>query len=147
MAEDRLITRRPGRPPVVIERLSPKPRLIVLGGGHIAQALVPMAADLELSPVVYDDRPFFANRARFPQAAEVICQEFGDLAERVQILPSDLVVIATRGHKHDEACLAQLLGGPEPFYLGMIGSRRRVAIVRQRLAKSGIDPGRLDRVR
>ena len=139
------IIAREGGSAVVIERLSPKPRLVIFGGGHIAQALAPMAARLDLDTVVYDDRPFFASPERFPQAAEVVCDGFDKIS--MPIRPADLVVIATRGHKHDEDCLSHVLSGPEPAYTGMIGSKRRVAIVRKLLAEDGTDPARLERLR
>lgn len=143
MAEDSLALKS-GDLITIIERLSPKPRMVVFGGGHIAAALLPMAADLELESVVYDDRPFFANPARFPTASEVVCDAFDQIS--LPLRPGDIVVIATRGHKHDEDCLSHVLSCPEPFYTGMIGSKRRVAIVRKRLADRGVDAGRLKRL-
>ncbi|MDR2456449.1 MAG: XdhC family protein [Deltaproteobacteria bacterium] len=130
---------------VIVERLFPAPRLVVFGGGHIAQALAPMAAALRLDTVIYDDRPFFANKALFKTASDVICDAFDSIS--LAIRPADLVVIATRGHKHDEDCLAHVLAGPEPLYAGMIGSRRRVAIVRKLLEDKGVDKERLSRLR
>jgi xanthine dehydrogenase accessory factor len=134
-----------GEAKVIVERLSPAPRLVVFGGGHIAQALAPMAAALRLDAVIYDDRPFFANKALFKTAADVVCDSFEAIS--LSIRPADLVVIATRGHKHDEDCLSHVLAGPEPLYTGMIGSRRRAAIVRKLLEDRGADSVRLSRLR
>jgi xanthine dehydrogenase accessory factor len=50
------------------------------------------------------------------------------------------VVIVTRGHRHDTLCLRGVLRGPLPHYIGMIGSRRRVAIVRKQLVDEGFPP-------
>ena len=130
----------------VVERYLPMPRLFILGGGHIALALTQMAKACEFYTIVYDDRPMFANRERFPAANEVICDSFSRLFERVQIKPADYVVIVTRGHKHDQECLEGVLTGERPAYTGMIGSRRRVAIVMKQLKDAGYAPERLDEV-
>jgi xanthine dehydrogenase accessory factor len=85
----------------VLEQYNPKPRLIILGGGHIALALTEMARLVDYDILVFDDRPMYANPARFPGAGEVICDEFTRLFDRVKIRSADYVVIVTRGHKHD----------------------------------------------
>jgi xanthine dehydrogenase accessory factor len=55
------------------------------------------------------------------------------------------VVIITRGHQHDQECLRRLIKYPLA-YLGMIGSRRKINIVRQQLLEEGIDAEKLERV-
>ena len=130
----------------LIERYNSKPRLIILGGGHIALALTPMAKACDFEVLVYDDRPAFANHKRFSQADEVICDGFDLLFQRVNVRPTDYIVIVTRGHRHDTACLSGILAGIEPAYTGMIGSRRRVAIVLEQMRKGGFDPERLERL-
>jgi xanthine dehydrogenase accessory factor len=130
----------------VVERYTPKPRMLILGGGHIALALTKMAKLTDFYVVVFDDRPAFANPNRFPEADEVICDDFSRLFERLQIRRTDYVVIVTRGHKHDTECLEGVLKGEAPAYTGMIGSRRRVAIVLKQLAEAGYPQARIDRV-
>ena len=117
----------------MVEYYSPKPRLIVLGGGHIAVPLCQIGAILGFHIVVYDDRPSFANKERFPNAETVICDSFEHVANRANISKNDCVVIVTRGHLHDGLCLRNILEGVFPRYVGMIGSRRRVAIVKKQL--------------
>ncbi|MDR1083868.1 MAG: XdhC family protein [Deltaproteobacteria bacterium] len=129
-----------------VELLRPHPCLIVFGGGHISKALVPMAALLNYHIIVYDDRPFFANQARFPEASKVICDSFDSVGRHIEIQGHEFVVIVTRGHKHDQDCLMFMSQGQEPAYLGMIGSRRRVAIVRRHVENSGIPKERIDRL-
>jgi xanthine dehydrogenase accessory factor len=130
----------------VIERYTAKPRLIILGGGHIALALVKIAKLIDFEILVYDDRPSFANSQRFPDADTVICDGFDKLFERVQIKKSDYVVIVTRGHKHDASCLEGILLGSEPAYTGMIGSKRRVGIVLEQLRQAGYDNQRISNI-
>ncbi|MDR0520082.1 MAG: XdhC family protein [Clostridiales Family XIII bacterium] len=124
---------------LTVESYLPKPRMIILGGGHIALALTKMAKLADFYVTVFDDRPAFANDARFPEADEVICDDFSRVMERIGVRASDYVVIVTRGHKHDTECLEGVLKGVKPAYTGMIGSRRRVAIVLKQLEAAGYD--------
>jgi xanthine dehydrogenase accessory factor len=130
----------------VIELYAPRPRLIILGGGHIALALSAMGKLVDFSVVIFDDRPMYANPARFPAADEVICDDFSRAFQRLKIRTADYVVIVTRGHKHDTECLEAVLKGVAPAYTGMIGSRRRVSIVLRQLEESGYDKTLLDQV-
>jgi xanthine dehydrogenase accessory factor len=130
----------------LIENYAPRPRMIILGGGHIALALVKLAHLTGFSPLVFDDRPMYANPERFPEADEVIMDDFSHVSERVKVGPSDYVVIVTRGHSHDIDCLESILKETEPAYTGMIGSGRRVKIVLDQLEKDGYARERLDRV-
>ena len=127
----------------IIERFMPKPRLIILGGGHIAVPLATIGSLLNFDVTVFDDRPSFANKARFPAAREVICDSFDKVMQRAAIRKCDAVAIVTRGHRHDQNCLRAILEGEIsdfPDYLGMIGSTRRVAIVRRQMEDEGFDP-------
>ncbi|MBS3872114.1 MAG: XdhC family protein [Firmicutes bacterium] len=109
---------------------SPPARLIVCGGGHISQPLVKMAALLDFVVTVIDDRPFFANAARFPEAAEVICGPFDQALASLILTRQTYAVVVTRGHRHDAMCVRQLILA-NIAYLGMIGSRRRVREMRE----------------
>jgi xanthine dehydrogenase accessory factor len=130
----------------LIERYSPKSRLIIFGGGHIALPLVTFGAALGFYVVVFDDRPSFANESRFPSAQEVICDRFENAMDMLNIRRTDYVVIVTRGHRHDQHCLRGVLQGETPFYTGMIGSRRRVEIVKRQLREEGFSAPQLDQV-
>ncbi len=125
-----------------IRNFRPKERLILLGGGHIAQPLCRYGADLGFAVTVVDDRPSFANHARFPETAEVVCDAFPKALDDLRIRESDHVAVITRGHRYDADCLRNILSGTFPKYLGMIGSRRRVMGLFQLLKGEGI-PGEL----
>ncbi|MDR0621602.1 MAG: XdhC family protein [Deltaproteobacteria bacterium] len=129
------------------ERYVPMPRLIVFGGGHVSLALAQMATMIDFRLIIYDDRPTFSSPARFPMAERTILDSFENIARNLTFGDRDYAVILTRGHRHDEDCLKAVLAGPDPFYLGMIGSKRRVAIVKKRLIDEGADPERLKRLR
>ena len=129
-----------------VREFAPPERLIILGGGHIALPLCKMAAMLDFAVTVVDDRPSFANAARFPEAAQVLCLPFEEAIENLTLTESDYVCIVTRGHRWDAVCLRQILKGALPSYLGMIGSKKRVAGVREMLLSEGCDAAALDRL-
>ncbi len=122
---------------VLLEELEPPPVMLVCGGGHIALPLAEIGRTLGFEVVVIDDRPSFANQARFPWAQRVVCGAFGEVLTDLPIDERTYAVIVTRGHRQDMVCLRRLLGRGAG-YLGMIGSRRRVAAVLKSLRDEGI---------
>lgn len=121
-------------------------RLIILGGGHIALPLVEFASRLGFHIVVVDDRLSFANQGRFPLAHEVICDDFANALHQLEVNSSDYVIIITRGHRHDVHCLKAICKGEKPSYLGMIGSKRRVTIIKDTLIEEGYDKDRINAI-
>lgn len=121
---------------LLLEPVLPAEKLLILGAGHIAQAVASMGKKLDFHVIVVDDRPDFANRARFPEADEVICDDFANTIRRTTIDPNTYIVIVTRGHRYDEVCLREVLGRPAK-YLGMIGSKRRVKLLLNKLQEAG----------
>ncbi len=83
-------------------------RTYLFGGGHVSQALVPVLASLGFRPVVYDDRPEFADPALFPKAEKTLWGDFARLSEQVTVTPEDYVVVVTRGHQADYEVLTQV---------------------------------------
>ena len=120
-------------------------RLILCGGGHVSLELAHIAARLEFELVVIDDRQEFANRERFPMAAQVLCMPFLEALDALGSRESDFYAILTRGHAFDKECLAHILRG-KYAYVGMIGSRTKVAAVRQALEGEGVSRETLDGV-
>lgn len=121
---------------ILIEPYFPEPHLIVLGGGHIAKPLAEFGSKVGFLVTVVDDRPMFANKSRFPDAEKVICESFDNCFNQLNINESSFVVIVTRGHRHDMDCLKQVLKY-KTAYTGMIGSKRRVKIVKEQLLDEG----------
>lgn len=128
------------------EPFFPEERLIILGGGHVALALVEFAARVGFTVTVVDDRPSFASTARFPLARHVICDAFPKAIKELQITAYDYVAILTRGHRYDLDCLRMILNGTQPYYLGMIGSKRRVSGIREMLRAEGCTEDTLSRL-
>lgn len=123
-----------------------KESLIILGGGHIALPLVSMAKLLNYHVTVIDDRPEFAALDRFPQADEVICNDFDKAIKEIAVDSNTYIVIITRGHQHDKICVEEVLKKAKPVYLGMIGSKRKVNMLFQELAELGYEKEKIDNI-
>jgi xanthine dehydrogenase accessory factor len=126
-----------------LEPHHPPPRLVIVGAGHIARPLCQVGALLGFRVTVLDDRPEFATRERFPEAAEV---RRADFSEPLRGIPVDgaWLVLVTRGHKYDFEVLRDVLRRAEPpAYVGMVGSRRRTRAALVQLAAEGIAAERL----
>lgn len=128
-----------------IEPTSTAVQLLILGAGHIAMPLATMAKIIGYEVSVVDDRPTFANYARFPTADLVICQDFAGALDSIKITPQTFVVIITRGHRYDKVCLQKVMERPAA-YIGMIGSRKRVKALFAELAEEGVPRELLQRV-
>lgn len=122
----------------LLEPFFPSPKLVIFGGGHIARPLSLYASKAGFEVRVIDDRPSFANSARFPDAREVICESFEKSFDMINFNKSVFVAIITRGHRHDLVCLREVLRH-QTAYVGMIGSRRRVRNTREQLLSEGYD--------
>jgi xanthine dehydrogenase accessory factor len=135
---------------VFVEYVQPEARLILIGAGHVAQALAPMARAASLRVTVVDDReeilehPAFADCDRRTHDVDELEDALPDLTAQ------DFVVIFTRDHARDEQALTHLVQRPHR-YLGMIGSRRKALNIlgrtRARLEGLSRDPPDLSRVR
>jgi len=122
---------------VLVEPVIPKPLLLIAGGGHIGQALALQASLVGFDITVIDDRAEFTDQALYPEGTATCC---GNIPEQIAVGPiaSDTyIVIVTRGHKLDTEALEACIHAPVA-YVGMIGSRRKVAMMRQSFIESGI---------
>lgn len=120
-------------------------RVYLFGGGHVSRELAAVLARSGFRTVVFDDRPEFADPAQFPGAEQVLCGDFRKLSERLRITEDDYVVVVTRGHEADYEVLTQTLRSGAK-YLGCIGSRRKLALCRERLLAAGFTPEEYDRL-
>jgi xanthine dehydrogenase accessory factor len=130
----------------LVERLAPAPRLLVFGAGHVGSAIAVAATTAGFRVVVVDDRPEFADPVRFPASVTVCAVPAHDALERFAISAADAVVIATRGHRHD-ALILERVACSAASYVGLLGSRRKKAVVTKALAASGVSSEALERVR
>lgn len=122
---------------------APKPCLFICGAGHVALELAEFAAKLDFRVHVLDERETFANRQRFPFAEEVICDSFRNLQSH--LVPGAFYAVVTPGHQNDFACVKTILAS-DYRYLGMIGSRAKVARAFESLKEAGIPQSQIDTV-
>jgi xanthine dehydrogenase accessory factor len=128
-----------------IDIVAPRPVVFVFGGGHIGAVLAHLAALVGFRVVVTDDREEFANRDRFPHADEVLAVPVPEFFARHPIGEHAYLVAVTRGHANDEEVLVFALRTPAR-YIGMIGSKRKVAAIFARLREQGFTDADLARV-
>lgn len=117
------------------EWFAQRPKLVICGGGHVSAEVAKIAACLDFSIKIIDDRPEFASKERFPMADEVICDSFDKLDRHV--VPGAYYIVVTRGHKADHECVRTILSSSYQ-YLGMIGSKLKVAKTFENLRLEGI---------
>lgn len=124
-----------GRMEVFVERIEGTPRLVLFGAGHVAQAVARLAPSLGFSVTVVDDREELNDAARFPDATRILAEP-RDAREALAITERDWLLVVTHDHRLDEEALDTYARGPHA-YLGMIGSRRKVRRVLDRIAARG----------
>lgn len=117
----------------------------IFGGGHVAQALVPVLAPLDFACVVLEDREEFSDPALFPLAREVRRIDFSRVNQSVSISENDYVCIMTRGHQNDLLIQQQVLLTPAQ-YIGLIGSARKAAAAFASLERMGFSKEDLSRI-
>lgn len=122
------------------------PVVHVFGAGHIARWVVEFASTVGLNTVVIDDREKFCNRRFFPKATELVVSDFESCFDNLKITSTSYVVIVTRGHRYDQLVLSGAVRTPAP-YIGLIGSRTKIARIVHALKKEGASPHRLAQVK
>jgi xanthine dehydrogenase accessory factor len=122
--------------------------LLIVGGGHVGQAVARLAAEVDFRIWAIDDREKYASRDRFPSAERLIVGEIGPVLRELapQLNPNTYALILTRGHNHDEEAL-YYLAHSACDYVGMIGSRRKIRLIFDDLIAKDIKPEALARVR
>ena len=127
------------------EPLTKAGKAYVFGGGHIAQELVPLLSNLGFGCILFDSLEKFANKELFPSAEKIVVGDFENISANTAITEKDYVVIMTRGHKFDYAVEAQVMK-QKPYYIGVIGSRNKIASIREKLLEEGFSRDEIDHV-
>src|SRR4030042_2262368 len=130
---------------VLLEPILSEPTVYIFGAGHISQQLSPLVKRVTFKVVIIDDREMFANRERFPEVDEVIVSEFEECFDQLSIDESSYIVIVTRGHLYDGFVLEQAVK-TKAYYVGMIGSKKKIRILFENLREKGVSKETLDRV-
>jgi len=134
-----------GQMDVYIEPIEPSPELYIIGAGHVGFHLARIAQEVGFRVHVADDREKFANAERFPHAAEIVVDDIPSWIARANLPPHAYAVIVTRGHTNDLEAL-RALAPRELRYLGLIGSRAKVARIYDALTAAEIPAELLERV-
>lgn len=134
-----------GQLEVLVECITPQPAALIFGGGHISKSLAKVLDLAGFRVAVTDNREAYANRERFPEAAEVYAGEYEEVFEKLSVNESTYIVIVTRGHRDDMRVLRWAVN-TRARYIGMIGSKRKTIGVVKELEKENIPRSAFDRV-
>ena len=134
-----------GQLDVYVEPVMPIPSAYIFGAGHISKSLSKVATLAGFRTIIVDNRDTYANRERFPEAAEVYAEEYEEIFPKLSINESSYLIIVTRGHNDDMRVLRWAISTPAR-YVGMIGSKRKLIEVTKQLRKEGIPIEKLERV-
>ena len=122
---------------VLVEPVIPKPLLIIAGGGHVSQAVALAGSIVGFDITVIDERSEFTDPALFPEGTKTYDGDIPKLITSQPIAGDTYIVIVTRGHELDAECLEACIHAPAA-YIGMIGSKRKVALIRKNFIESSI---------
>jgi xanthine dehydrogenase accessory factor len=130
---------------IYIEPIISNPAVFIFGGGHISLFVSKISAMVGFQVTVIDDRAQFASKERFPEAEQVIAEEFSLAFPQLKVNRSSYLVIVTRGHAYDQEVLEWALN-TEAGYIGMIGSKKKIQALYNNLEDKGIAREKLQRV-
>jgi len=132
-----------GRMDVFLEPILPAETLYLFGAGHLSQSTAVMAKMLGFRVVVIDPRPEFNNNDRFPGTDSLVVEDYENAFSELNLDDNSYIVIYTPGHVSDEKCL-QFAVGTAARYVGMIGSKKKVKEIKERLRRKGVPEQQLD---
>ena len=130
---------------IFVEPILPPAELYIFGAGHVATSLYQVSRIAGFDVTIIDDREAYANRERFPEAQQVIAEDFDKAAAQLTPSESSYIVIVTRGHRDDMRMLRWAVQTPAR-YIGMIGSKRKTISIFKELQKEGLPASLFDRV-
>lgn len=117
----------------------------IFGGGHIGLYLNQVLTMIGFSTIIIDDRTEFSNKERFPDAKETLAGDYDSIMNNLELKKPSYIIITTRGHDYDEEVLEWAVK-QETKYVGMIGSKKKVATIYDNLKAKGITQEQLDKV-
>ncbi len=130
---------------VFVEPIVPQPHALIFGAGHVSKSLAQVAQLAGFRVSVIDDREQFANRERFPQAEEVLADEYETLFPQLRVNANSYVIIVTRGHRDDMRVLRWAVG-TNAKYIAMIGSKRKTIAIVKELEREGFSRDLFERI-
>ena len=123
-----------------------KPKLMILGGGHVGSQVAHLGQFLDFEVTVVDDREEFANKNTIPDADHIFCHSFENIEELFPVDKNVFYVVVTRGHAADKLCVQKILEKDCYTYVGMIGSRLKVQKTMEALEKEGFGSMQLAKI-
>jgi xanthine dehydrogenase accessory factor len=123
----------------------PRIRLVIVGAGHVGQAVATLASQVDFDVWVVDDRSDYANPTRFPTAEQCLVGPLDQILPALELTPQSFALVMTRGHGHDQEALGHL-AQTAASYVGLIGSHRKIRMILDALRESGIEECALRRV-
>ncbi len=131
---------------VFVEWLHRVPRVIIFGAGHVGAAIARVASEAGFTVLVTDDREEFANQELVPHADEILVGGFHQVLDQITLDEDDYVLATTRGHSYDANIVERTADSPAR-YVGMLGSKRKRAVIWKALAAAGVPEHALARVK
>lgn len=128
-----------------LDEFKVKSRAFIFGAGHVGLALDPVLRHIGFETIVIDDRVEFANTERFPESEIKVVQNFASALDNIITDKDSYIVIVTRGHAGDYDVLKQSLKIPNA-YIGMIGSKKKVAELFGILLEEGFSQEQIGKV-
>jgi len=109
---------------VLVIRVEPPPRVLVLGAGLDAEPLVRFAAELGWRCTVFDHRQAYIDNGDFSAAEATCCAPAGELADRLNLSEFDMAIVMSHHLASDRHYLMQL-AATDIAYVGLLGPRKR----------------------
>ena len=134
-----------GEMDIFIEPVISNPNLFIFGAGHVAISLSKIASLSGFNIVIIDDRIEWANEENFPEANKIIVLSFENYLKEFNPHADDYAVIVTRGHQHDYQVLENIIQ-KNMKYIGMIGSKSKVAKSFDNLKNNGVKKELINRI-
>jgi xanthine dehydrogenase accessory factor len=134
-----------GQLDIFVEPVLPVPGAFIFGAGHISKSISKVATLAGFAANIIDNRENFANRERFPEAAEIYAEEYEEVFGRLPVNETSYIIIVTRGHRDDMRVLRWAVT-TNARYIAMIGSKRKVISVVKELRAEGIPLESFERV-
>lgn len=130
---------------VFVQIFNNKPKLIIVGGGHVGYSIYELASLLDFHIVILEDRKEFLTRERFPEADELILGKMKDSIRNYPVDDNTYIVIVTRGHQYDEEVVEVVIDS-DAKYIGALGSETKIKTMNDNLKEKGLTQEQLDKI-
>ena len=128
-----------------LETVGKEDRMVICGAGYVGSALAKLSVFAGIHTILLEDRKDFADRAKETGAKEIICRPFDKAIRDLTEEANTAYVVMTRGHAYDEKCLLEI-AKKESYYVGMMGSKTRSAMMREELRLAGVSAEWINRL-